>query len=114
MELLERFAAGDPEAFEAQFRRHQHEVYGWVIGIVRDPGAAEDLVLETLWRIHRAHCRFDPSNRFGAWARRIATNAALDHLKRQRQEAPLAEGWRECPPDQPVSDSRMHRQLRCG
>jgi hypothetical protein len=33
MELLQRFAAGDLDAFEALFRQHQKEVYGWVVRI---------------------------------------------------------------------------------
>jgi DNA-directed RNA polymerase specialized sigma24 family protein len=53
MELLERFAAGDLEAFEALFRAHQKEVYGWVVRIVRDTGIAEDLTVETFWRIYK-------------------------------------------------------------
>src|SRR5271166_5549843 len=81
-ELLERFAHGDLDAFEALFRQFQGEVYRWVVRIVRDPGVAEDLTIEAFWRIHRAHARFDPQRSFGAWARRVATNAALDHLKK--------------------------------
>jgi DNA-directed RNA polymerase specialized sigma24 family protein len=42
MELLERFAAGDLEAFELLFREHQKEVYAWIVRIVRDHGIAED------------------------------------------------------------------------
>ena len=86
MELLERFASGDIEAFEALFRQFQREVYGWIIRIVRDPGAAEDLTVETFWRIYRAQARFDPARSFGAWARRVATNVALEHLKTARHE----------------------------
>jgi RNA polymerase sigma-70 factor (ECF subfamily) len=80
-EVLRQFARGDLEAFETLFRRHQPEVYRWIVVIVRDPGLAEDLTVETFWRIHRAHARFDPGRSFEAWARRIATNAALDHFK---------------------------------
>ena len=89
MELLKRFRQGDPEAFEALFRQFQVEVYGWIIRIVRDPSAAEDLTVETFWRIHRARGRFDPDASFGAWARRIATNLAIDHLRQTRQEVAL-------------------------
>ena len=46
MNVLERFAAGEVEAFEPLFRQHQREVYGWIVRIVRDPAAAEDLTLE--------------------------------------------------------------------
>jgi RNA polymerase sigma-70 factor, ECF subfamily len=89
MELLERFARGDREAFAALFREHQREVFGWCMRIVRDRAAAEDLTAEAFWKIYRAHGRFDPSRSFGAWARRIATNLALDHLRKTRRETPL-------------------------
>ena len=81
MDLLERFAAGDLEAFEVLFRQHQQHVYAWIVRIVRDSGIAEDLTVETFWRIYRCRARFDPKGSFGAWAYRIATNAALDHLR---------------------------------
>src|SRR2546427_12780632 len=84
MEVLEQpspvleFTAGDLFAFETLFRQHQQEVYAW---IVRDP----------LWRkIPRSRpsgvstaviARFDRARSFGAWARKIATNVALDYLK---------------------------------
>jgi RNA polymerase sigma-70 factor (ECF subfamily) len=91
MELLERFAAGDLEAFEALFRQHQKEVYSWIVRIVRDSGIAEDLTVETFWRIHKYRARFDPAGNFRAWARRIATNAAFDHLRKARRETELPE-----------------------
>ena len=91
MELLERFAKGELEAFETLFRQFQGEVFSWIIRIVRDPGIAEDLTVETFWRIYRARARFDPARSFGAWARRIATNAAIDYLKTVRPEVLLTE-----------------------
>jgi RNA polymerase sigma-70 factor (ECF subfamily) len=89
MDLLERFAAGDLEAFEVLFRQHQSQVYAWIVRIVRDSGIAEDLTVETFWRIYRSRARFDPTGSFGPWAYRIATNAALDHLRRSRRETEL-------------------------
>jgi RNA polymerase sigma-70 factor (ECF subfamily) len=89
MELLQRFAAGDLDAFETLFRQHQREVYAWIVRIVRDTGVAEDLTVETFWRIYRARARFDPAGNFQGWARRIATNAALDYLRSARRETEL-------------------------
>jgi RNA polymerase sigma-70 factor (ECF subfamily) len=89
MDLLERFTAGDLDAFEALFRQHQRQVYAWMVRIVRDSGIAEDLTVETFWRIYRSRARFDPAGNFGAWAYRIATNAALDHLRKSRREVGL-------------------------
>jgi RNA polymerase sigma-70 factor, ECF subfamily len=91
MELLERFAAGDLEAFETLFRQSQAEVYRWIVRIVRDPATAEDLTIETFWRIYRSRNRFDSSREFGPWARRIATNVALSYLKRAPREYALLE-----------------------
>jgi RNA polymerase sigma-70 factor (ECF subfamily) len=89
MELLERFAQGDMDAFEELFRQFQRDVYGWIVRIVRNRSTAEDLTVDAFLRAYRAHARFDPERSFGAWMRRIATNLALDHLKKSQREMPL-------------------------
>ena len=88
-DALNEFRQGDVAAFETLFRLHQHAVYGWILRIVRSPAAAEELTVESFWRIYRAHTRFEPSRGFEAWARRIATRAALDWLRIQRPETEL-------------------------
>lgn len=85
--VLERFRQGDLDAFESLFREHQRAVYGWILRIVRDPGAAEELTVETFFRIHRARARFEPARQFAPWARRIATRAALDWLRARRPDS---------------------------
>ena len=89
MDRLERFASGEVDAFEDLFRQFQSEVYGWILRIVRDRSAAEDLTVEAFWRIYRARSRFDPGTSFGAWARRIATNLAIDYIRRLPAEVRL-------------------------
>lgn len=93
MELLERFARGDIEAFETLFRQYQGDVFGWIVRMVRDRAAAEDLTVETFWRIWRSRARFDPDREFGAWARRVASNVAVDYLKTDRREVALERDW---------------------
>ena len=83
--LLDRFVQGDQEAFESLFRQFQGEVHRWILRIVRDGGAADDVLVETFWRVYRGRARYDSSRAFGAWVRRIATNAALDHLRAARR-----------------------------
>src|SRR5262249_48188780 len=74
----------------------------------RDPAIAEDLTVETFWRIHRAHARFDPSRSFEAWARRIATNAALDHIRSAPRETELPDDL----PQPSRSDPGISQELR--
>lgn len=103
MELLERFAAGDQEAFESLFRQYQGDVFRWVMRIVRNRGTAEDLTIETFWRAYRAHARFDPkTGHCAGWLRRIATNAALDYLRTAKREVPLE--------DQAIEEGKTQRR----
>ena len=111
MELLERFAQGDREAFEALFREFQHSVYAWIVRIVRDEGVAEDLTVEAFWRMYRAHARFDPKGNFGGWARRIATNLALDQWKKMKRERPLLIEAVEEPGENPAVQREMREQI---
>jgi len=105
MDLPERFARGDLEAFELLFRQFHPEVHRWLTRMVRDPAAAEDLTVDVFWNIYRARATFDPSRSFGAWARRIASNAAIDYLRKTgRQPAGLA-------PSPGGSDSAAQRDL---
>ena len=116
-EVFVAFVAGDQDAFESLFREHQREVYGWIVRIVRDPSAAEDLTIEAFWRLYRSRARFDPSRSFGAWARRFAVNVALDHLKRagkdQARLAPIgdAEGATAPPVDRDAKRSILRAFL---
>lgn len=87
--MLIAFQRGDLDAFETLFRRHQRAVFGWVLRIVRNSADAEEIVVEAFWRIYRAHARFDPRRGFEAWARRIATHAAVDYLRTRRLEVEL-------------------------
>ena len=92
-DILNAFRHGSPEAldaaFETLFHQHRRAVYGWILRIVRNPATAEELTVETFWRIYRARASFEPTQGFEGWARRIATYAALDWLRTARPEAEL-------------------------
>jgi RNA polymerase sigma-70 factor (ECF subfamily) len=110
--VLSRFRRGDVDAFETLFRMHQRTVQGWVLRIVREPSAAEDVTIEAFWRIHLAHARFDPERGFEPWARRIATHAALDWLRRKRPESGMTpELWNTVPAPM-VSDPAITAEVR--
>jgi RNA polymerase sigma-70 factor (ECF subfamily) len=112
MQLLERFAAGDLDAFETLFREHQRQVYAWIVRIVRDTGVAEDLTVETFWRIYRSRSRFDAGGSFCAWARRIATNAAIDHVRYVRPEFELPADLPSAPGPDPVVRHETRERIR--
>lgn len=110
--LLNAFRHGDVGAFETLFHQHQRAVFGWILRIVRNPAAAEDLTVETFWRIHRAHARFDPSRGFEGWARRIATHAALDWMRSRRGEAEMTAEMLLDVPARDVGDAAVSAEIR--
>ena len=64
--------------------------------------------METLWRIYRARRQFRSDGNFGAWARRIATNLAIDHLRSERPE----EGLATEPAAAPLPDPLLQQETR--
>ena len=112
MDLLQRFTHGEIDAFETLVRQFQGDIYAWIVRIVRDPGTAEDLTLETLWRVYRARHKFRPDGNFGAWARRIATNLAIDHLRRNRPEQSFLADPAAVPRPDALVQREIHEKIR--
>lgn len=109
MELLERFASGDVDAFESLFRQYQSLVFTWILRIVRNRATAEELTIETFWRMYRARARFDVTRGSCAgWLRRIATNVALDHLRSAKVEVGLAQDVADSAKPDLVQQSELH------
>jgi len=110
--VLDEFRQGNVDAFEMLFHLHQRAVYGWILRIVRNPDAAEEVTLEAFWRIHRAHARYDPRRSFEAWARTIATHAALDWLRSHRLEQIHSSELLQDPPAPAGSDPAVASEIR--
>ncbi len=83
--------AGTALAVDLYHRYHQ-EIYGYLCGMVHEPAWAEDLAQETFLRALRARRRLGEVQNPRAWLYRVATNAALNALKRRRRFAWLP--WR--------------------
>lgn len=112
MDVLNQFRQGDPGAFESVFRDHHAQVFGWILRIVRNNATAEDLTVETFWRIYRAHARFEPVRGFEPWARRIATRAALDWLRARRPEIELTDEMAAATSGAPLADPGVTSEIR--
>ena len=83
-------APGSWERFESLYRSSRDDVYAYVMTLLRDPGAAEDVTALAFERAYRRRRTFD--RRRGeerAWLFGIARNAALDELRRRGRVAAL-------------------------
>jgi len=77
-------AGGSAEAFRRIVERHQDSVYRLVVRMVRDPALAEDIAQETFLKAYRALPGYDPRWKLSSWLLKIAHNATIDQLRRQR------------------------------
>jgi RNA polymerase sigma-70 factor (ECF subfamily) len=82
---VEQARAGDEDALRLLYLLFADDLYGCVLAIVRDAHDAEDVTSEVFARLPRALRSYEPGPApFAAWLLRVARNAALDHLRRER------------------------------
>ncbi len=81
--LMKAYQQGDAEAMDTLIRRHASPLFGYLVRMTRDPTAAEDLFQETFLRVSRKRSSFSGSGPFKSWLFSIATNVALDAIRRR-------------------------------
>ncbi len=78
-------------AFEELYRTSADDLYAYVVTLVRDRSAAEDVVAASFERAFRRLGSYDPRRGSArGWLFGIARHAALDELRRRRRVATLA------------------------
>jgi RNA polymerase sigma-70 factor (ECF subfamily) len=89
VELIARAQGGDKQAFGELVRNHREGVVNLVYRMGGDIPLAEDVAQETFIRAWRGLARYRPRSPFRNWLYRIATNAALDVLRRRRESVDI-------------------------
>lgn len=94
--MLLQVAEGDRIAFARLYRLTSSKLFGICLRVLRDHGAAEEVLQDVYTTVWRQAETFDPL-RAGAmtWMTTLARNRSIDRL-RQRRDVPLeeeAEGW---------------------
>lgn len=87
--LVERFRAGDREAFAEIVVRYQRPVYNAAWWITRSADDANDVAQDVFLRVAEHLDDYDPRYRLFSWIYRIAVNEALDLVRRRGREDPL-------------------------
>jgi len=83
--LLSGVAVGDDRAVLAFVRRYQRRLFGLALGIVGDPGMAEDVAQEAFIRILRHAAVYDVRRgSVATWTLTITRNLAIDALRVRR------------------------------
>lgn len=84
--------AGDAHALDVVLRAHYDRIHAVCRRITTHEQDALDATQEALLAISRGIVRFDGRSAFSTWVYRVATNAALDEVRRRgRRPAPVGE-----------------------
>jgi RNA polymerase sigma-70 factor, ECF subfamily len=76
--------------FDALYRETASDVFAYVMTLLRDRAAAEDVTANAFERAYRRQAGFDPKRGTQrAWVFGIARNAALDELRARKRTAAL-------------------------
>ncbi|HUD73370.1 MAG TPA: sigma-70 family RNA polymerase sigma factor [Dongiaceae bacterium] len=82
--LVAALKAGDAAAYEEVLRRFEVKIYSLARGLTHNEHDAEDAVQETFLSVFRNIARFKGQSSLSTWIYRIAVNAALMILRRDR------------------------------
>jgi RNA polymerase sigma-70 factor (ECF subfamily) len=99
--LLQRHAAGDPDAFAEILHRHKDHLWAVALRTTGDVEEAADALQDAMLSAMRHAAAFRGDAKVSTWLHRIVVNACLDRLRRRtaRPTVPL-------PPDEQVPSQR--------
>jgi len=84
--LIGRIAKGDRLAMQVLFARHHVRVYRFVLRLVGNPSAAEDLISDVFLDVWRQADRFEGRSAVSTWMLAIARFKALSALRKKPDE----------------------------
>jgi RNA polymerase sigma-70 factor (ECF subfamily) len=87
--LLERYRAGDQDAFTELVVRYQRPIYNAAFWVLRRAEDASDVAQEVFLKVAERLDDYDPRFKFFSWIYRIAVNESLNLLRRNGREDAL-------------------------
>jgi RNA polymerase sigma-70 factor (ECF subfamily) len=85
-DLLGLFRQGTQEAFGALVRRYEGELYGYLRRYLGDSDLADDVFQNTFLQLYTKTHQYEPGRPVKPWLYAIATNQAIDALRRQGRQ----------------------------
>jgi RNA polymerase sigma-70 factor, ECF subfamily len=114
---IQRIAEGDRDAFEKLYAAYQMRLFRYLLRMVGDTGAAEELTNDTMVAAWKAAGSFKGHSKASTWLFAIARNKALNVL-RQRQpvtveiESAMVVAASAAGPEQSVARAGLHQTLK--
>lgn len=108
-ELVESFVKGDESAFAELVKRYQKNIYYLAYRLLGNHLDADDVVQETFVRVYRRQKEIANVNSFTSFLTRIATNYAIDLLRKKRGRGAVSDDLSALPGDIQIDLARRVR-----
>src|SRR6059058_120652 len=73
------------EALELMYSAYKSRIYTFLLRLLADPAAADDLTQDVFTKAYQALGSLTSEHRVLPWLYRIATNTAIDHIRRRKR-----------------------------
>jgi RNA polymerase sigma-70 factor (ECF subfamily) len=110
--LVQQARAGDGDAFAELFKHLHQPVLNYIYHMLGDRQRAEDVTQDAFIRAHDRLDKLGPPYDFKSWVFRIASNLAIDMLRRERRLVDLDEDEPMMPPDGPTTRRPAERNVQ--
>ncbi|MBL8963040.1 MAG: sigma-70 family RNA polymerase sigma factor [Phycisphaeraceae bacterium] len=84
--LIERVRSGDRPAFRTLIERYEVELLNFLVRLVGERSAAEDVFQETFLQVYQSLGTFDLERTFRPWLFTIAANKGRDYLRKKGRQ----------------------------
>ena len=118
IELVRAAQGGDESAFEELVRTYEKKIYHLSLRMCNNQEDALEIAQETFLSAWRGLRFFRGDSSFSTWLYRLASNAAIDFLRREGRQSALSglslddESLRLDPPDSPAASPHAHLERK--
>jgi RNA polymerase sigma-70 factor (ECF subfamily) len=108
--LMEDVRGGKVEKLAILFERHHVALFNYFLRLTGNRPVSEDLVQEVFTRILKYRTTYRGEDRFAVWMYKIARNAHIDFLRRQKETVPLEDQFEQAQSADLIPEERVERQ----
>ncbi|MBT8085558.1 MAG: RNA polymerase sigma factor [Woeseia sp.] len=83
--LMLRYADGDVAAFDILYKRHNDGLFRYLLRLSNNHDTAADVFQEVWSKVIKSRHKYRPSAKFNTYLYRIAHNAFIDHIRRNKR-----------------------------
>jgi RNA polymerase sigma-70 factor (ECF subfamily) len=111
-ELVNYARSGSEQAYRELLGRYQRPVFSLVYRMVRDREQAEDIAQETFIKVFNNIERYDSRYKFSSWIFKIASNLAIDTLRKKELATVSIDGSRHAETADEIESTRITVESR--